>query len=67
MGWRIQENENIVEGIGWMRVLCASQCVLRVAGGTWGLVADLAFMASQKVDLEKHRDVFEGAGRGSQG
>lgn len=46
MGWRILEDENIVEGVGWRRVLCASQCVLRVACGTWGLVADLAFMAS---------------------
>lgn len=53
MGWKIQEDENIVEDVGWRRILCASQCVLRVAGGTWGLVADLAFMASQRVDLEK--------------
>lgn len=46
VGWRILEDENIVEGVGWRRVLCASQCVLWVACGTWGLVADLAFMAS---------------------
>lgn len=47
-GRGFREDESLVGAARWRRVLCASQCVLKVAGGTRGLVAHLSFGASPK-------------------
>lgn len=35
-----------MKAAGWRSILCVSQCIPRVARGTQGLLADLAFGAS---------------------
>lgn len=39
-------DESLVGAVEWSRVLCVSQRVLKLASGTWRLMADLAYGAS---------------------